>query len=659
VPPRFLVGAGLVVWGWQTGLLPLGLVAAVLLEGAVGVRARWDLGRSDFNRISDLSSVLFVGGAVYLGATRDWARGLTMLIQWLPMIVLPVVVAQVYSAQGGVDPRIFFWSQRKRADEDGTAPARLIDLRIPYLGLCLLGASAANDRSWAFYVAGSALVGWALWPVRSRRVSAATWAASLALVVALGGAAHLGLNQLQRVIEASAFEWIAEWLRRDVDPFRASTTLGQIGSLKLSDRIVLRVVPDGPPMPLLVREASYNVWSAPAWLAVDSSFTAVTPEADATTWRVAPDRPAARVVTVSAPLRRGRGVLPLPSGAFRLERLTAVRLSRNPLGVVKVDEGLPLATYRAVAGADTALDAPPGPLDLEMRGPTGRAVAALAGELGLTGRPPAAAVAAVRELFARDFRYTTYQDEVRLGDPIEDFLRRRRAGHCEYFASATVHLLRAADVPARYATGYAAQEWSAWERAFVVRTRHAHAWALAWVDGAWRDVDTTPSSWDEEESSAAASLWRPLLDFWSWLTYAFDRWRVGDGRDLSGTWLGWLVVPLVAILVWRIYRRTRRAAPAAAPASAVAGAVAGADSELYLVERRLAASGFPRQAGEPLARWAARVAPAAGPGGVGDALGPLVSLHYRYRFDPAGLAPADRDRLRAAARSLLDRLPAG
>jgi hypothetical protein len=43
---------------------------------------------------------------------------------------------------------------------------------------------------------------------------------------------------------------------------------------------------------------------------------------------------------------------------------------------------------------------------------------------------------------------------------------------------------------------------------------------------------------------------------------------------------------------------------------------------------------------------------------VEEELGRLVSLHYRYRFDPRGLPPAERARLREAACALLDRLAA-
>jgi len=52
------------------------------------------------------------------------------------------------------------------------------------------------------------------------------------------------------------------------------------------------------------------------------------------------------------------------------------------------------------------------------------------------------------------------------------------------------------------------------EGLFVVRARHAHAWARACVDGAWQELDTTPSTWLAAERGQASAL-QPLLDLFS------------------------------------------------------------------------------------------------------------------------------------------------
>ena len=56
--PPVLLGAAVVFWGWETGLLLPAAVLAVLLEGARAVAWRLDFSRRDFHRISDLERVL-------------------------------------------------------------------------------------------------------------------------------------------------------------------------------------------------------------------------------------------------------------------------------------------------------------------------------------------------------------------------------------------------------------------------------------------------------------------------------------------------------------------------------------------------------------------------------------------------------------------------
>jgi protein-glutamine gamma-glutamyltransferase len=653
--PPMLLAAALVFWGWQTGLWPAACLMASVLEGARLLPWRWDLARSDFNRVSDLCTIVFVSLVVYLGATTDAPRVLTLVFQWFPLVALPLVAAQVFSTSPGVDVRIFLWSQRKKADAEGTPATHTLDLRYPYFVICILAASAANVRGMGFYAGATALTAVALWSARPRVVRPAVWGGLFLLVAALGWVGHVGLHQAQRAVEAVALEWLAEWMRRDTDPFRSSTAIGSIGRLKLSDRIILRVDP-GPSarMPLLLREATYNAFAMPAWLAVDATWSPVLPEADGTTWRLGPAGAERARVTVSASLRRGRGVLALPADAFEIDRLTVVRVEKNRLGAVKVDEGLGLVTYTARSGARSVLDDPPSEGDLALPIPDGALATRVARELGLRGGSAADAVVALHSYFRANFRYSLHrpapEGEV---SALEDFLRRSRAGHCEYFATATVLLLRAAGVPARYAIGYSVQEWSPLERTWVVRARHAHSWALAWVDGAWRDVDTTPPGWGEIEGGQA-SVWQPVSDLFAWAGHAFNRWRYGERRGNVTSWLGWLLIPLMLLLIWRLFFRRRQRRAGAAPAGSKAPrARAGMDSEFYAVEGRLNALGLGRRAAEPPMVWLDRVRDQPPVAQSRAQLARLVALHYRYRFDPSGLSEAERARLRAEAEAWL------
>jgi transglutaminase-like putative cysteine protease len=663
--PPFLVGAAVVFWGWETGLLLPALFVAVVLEASRVLPWRIELAPSDFNRISDLCALLLAGSALWLFATSGQLRSvggpraITLLFQRVPILVGLLVACQVYSTAGRVPLSAFFWALRRKAAREGVTPAA-VDLAYPYVVLCVLAASAANQRTPVFYVGCCALAAWALWTERSRRFAPAWWAASLAIAVALGWGGQFALHRAQEKLELAAFEYISNMVRRrETDPFRNSTAIGRLGELKLSDRILLRVEP-GPGVrpPLLLREASYNVYSSRVWFAVGAPFAPVQAEADGETWKFGDGPRPARAVGVSAYLPRGRGVLALPGGAFEVDKLAAVSVSRNALGAVRVDEGLGLVTYRALAGPATVLDGLPAAEELGVPLRERPVLRALAAELDLAAKTPAERLRTVAAFFATRFRYSTYQRDRPAGaSPLEDFLLRTRAGHCEYFATATVLLLRAAGVPARYATGYSVQEWSPLERTYVVRARHAHAWTLAWVDGAWRDLDTTPPVWVSEEGAEASAL-QPLTDLWAWAELLFARWRYGETEGGAGVWLGWLLVPLGLLLAWRLYtrRRRRRAAPAEAVATPRAPRP-GEDSEFYLIEHELARAGLGRRPSEPASAWVRRLREAGAPVAAADTLPDILALHYRYRFDPAGLGAAERAALRARVEAWLAARP--
>lgn len=654
-PPPFLLGAAVLFWGWQTGLVFFALVIAASLEGARVARWRLDVSRRDVNRVSDLCSVVFAGMVLYLFATAGGARtgsgpwALALLFQWLPLALAPLVACQLYSTAGRIETSTLFWTLRRRAGQPGAPAPSTVDLSYPYLAACVLAASAANTRDAGFHVGLFVLTAWALWPRRSPRVPALAWGALLVVAAGLGYGGQVGLRALQQQLEQVMLEYLFN-LRGDTDPFRSSTAIGSLGRLKLSDRVVLRVTPrESIRLPLRLREASYNVYHAGAWYAVDAAFTGVQPEGDGETWKLVPSLAREREVTVSAYLKGGMGVLALPPGAFEIERLAVVRLSRNRLGAVKAEEGLGLVTYTALMNPGAALDAAPDRTDLRLPPRDALVVAAIAEELGLASMPPARAVATVEAYFAQGFRYSMWsRDRRAAAGALEDFLRRSRAGHCEYFATATALLLRAAGVPARYAVGYSVQEWSWLERAWVARARHTHSWALAHVDGRWLDVDTTPSVWADEERQSEA--WESLSDGWSWIVFQFSRWRWRESGGGAGTYLAWLLVPLVLLLAWRIYARTRVGRRAPAPATpAPARPRQGGDSEFYAIERRLADSGVGRRESEPAAAWVRRLRRLRH----ADGLDEIVGLHDRYRFDPAGLSGRDREALRAKATAWL------
>src|SRR5262249_45880049 len=159
-----------------------------------------------------------------------------------------------------------------------------------------------------------------------------------------------------------------------------------------------------------------------------------------------------------------------------------------------------------------------------------------------------------------------------------------RAGHCEYFATATVLLLREIGIPARYAVGYSVHEVS--RHGYVVRQRDAHAWCLVWnpEKNIWEDFDTTPGSWLEVEAQrGVTSAW--FADAWWWAQFQFERLRWGQTHLRQYILIS--LMPVLALLLFQIVRRRRRLSSknTGAPQPVV---WPGLDSEFYQIEKQLA-----------------------------------------------------------------------
>lgn len=643
-PPLYLASV-VMFWAWHAQVLPVGVALAAVLEAPRIVSARWRVDHAGFARIADLCTWAFVILAGYLIFTRGMPIPVLEIFRWLPLVMAPLIAAQLYSEAGRLRLSALFLMLRGK---HGAHADRDIDFSYPYAIVCVLAAGAANVRHDAYYYGLTALAAWALWPVRSRRYHGLVWAALFTCMAALGYAGHVGLNRLQDVLMESFSPGGTR-----VDANRSTTDIGQIGELKQSDRIVLRLhAPQGAKTPLLLHRASYNAYVSPTWLARDAPFAAVRPEPDGSTWLLGSTDGAAAHVAVSQPLERGKTVLALPNGTARIEQLPATGMRRNPLGAVEIESRQDLVEYRAASDERAVARDPPQEIDTRVPRAESDALDRLVERLQLKGKPAREALAIVKDYFEREFTYSTYLPlPESQGTPLTHFLLVTRSGHCEYFATATTLLLRAAGVPARYSTGYSVQEWSPLENAYIARERHAHAWVRVHVDGRWIDFDTTPPVWFAAEAQGA-SFAQPVKDLWWWAAYRFGRWQ--REHPAASTAAAFAFVALLgAVLVWRLLIRNpltagrTRKAPAATRRSQ-----SGADSEFYRIEAQLVRAGFARAPHEPLGNWLARIGRERADVAVAP-LEELLRLHYRYRFDPQGISAAERRALAEQAQRWL------
>lgn len=647
-PPPFLVALGLAFWGWAAGLLLPALALALVIESPRIAKSRWRFDDKDFERVADLCSIAFLMLMAWQWfGSRAGPSGLVVVLTWLPIIFVAILLMQRFDARNTIPLSALFWSLRHRRAH---GPPPSLPLEYPFFCLCLVSAACANQRSAWFFGGLVLLAIYALYPLRAEGRRLGSWGVALGLALGLGYAMQIGILRAQEQVESFVMEYLRDRVFGRADPFRAHTAIGDVGRVKLSDRILFRVA-GVKTLPLKLRDGTFNVHAHDSWFGQGSSFRPVPPEGTSS-WIIGEG--AGPSLQISAWLTRGRATLPLPPGVFRLDDLNVGRVEANTFGSVRVSEGPDLMLFSARSDSTRERDAMPGPADLQVPKRIEAALMQVLAESGSSGLPPAEIARKLERFFQEHFAYTLRLDAREGGRrTLEHFLLDDRRGHCEYFASAATLLLRAAGVPARYATGYVVEEWSPLERQFVVRARHAHAWTLAWIDGRWREVDATPAGWFAAEAEAEP-VWRPAADFLSWLGFAFQRWRVsGDESDtgMSPLWL-LVVIPLAGWVAWRVTRRNR-VKPSATVASLQESA---GSSPIEPLLERLEALGFRRPAAASLRPWlqSLPLSPA-----LQSAAVSVAHTYARWRFDPANTDPTTESTLRSQIAALAHQIEAG
>ena len=213
--------------------------------------------------------------------------------------------------------------------------------------------------------------------------------------------------------------------------------------------------------------------------------------------------------------------------------------------------------------------------------------------------------------YTLDFREVERDESL---DPIEDFVKNHRTGHCEYFASALIMMLRSQGIPARMVVGYKGGDYNVLGDYYQVQEKYAHAWVEAYLHraqlkesynlperdlylGAWLRLDPTPLSSVSDAEEYSVTLMERVdeaFDYFSllWADYVLGfnskrqqeslydplnedtqatisgmldprkLWNTADEESKSAamTWIGWMsrilgvfVVVCSGVLVFNIF----------------------------------------------------------------------------------------------------------
>jgi len=449
---------------------------------------------------------------------------------------------------------------------------------------------------------------------------------------------------------------------RAVSGFREAIALHGIGDVKLSRRLVMKVTFPGvqaghvSPDWLRLVGATMRHYRAGSWVDGRGHGERLAIRGDRTV-ALAAGRSVADLRRAEIVLEREGGNMFAEVGAAAIEVHGSVGVTRDPLGALRFPRGSELPISYAVDFDPARVEQPaPGNGDLELPAGSDR-IRELARQAVSTARNPLAEALAVEQYLQGNFHYSLSVNAPVREDPVMWFLFRSREGHCEFFASSMVLLLRSLGIPARMQAGYAGGEPDG-EGGYNVRDSHAHAWVVAYVQDRWRVFDPTPPEGRPGFLEAGGGF--SLRQTWDSFESQWDRWVltfslsdqasiIQAGAEAAARLRPALargapaVVLAVALVVLVRLRRRMPAGPVKPPTGAPRITRA-----LTVVVTRAARGGVPIDPGTT-AREFSRRASAAFPSAAGT-LEWLVGEHERCRY--AGEAPPARAALRRAVRAI-------
>lgn len=672
-PPRLLLGAALLLWGAMTNRPLTGLFLALIVEGANWTRFRWNFDDTACSRAWRLTtSIMIIAGAlIWLDGERYTL--LPRLLGWLPLTLLPLQFVQSYGMRNRMPLNCFsFFSALHRARNRRLGLGESViyfNFGNPFFIATLTASSLGKNAQEAiFFPCLGLLCGWLVFSRMRGRPFA------LVSLLLLGGVLGLTGQKGMRKFYNWAYERSSGGSGESHTDLTVSRTMiGSLGPIKQSSAMRWRIEPlQGQAVPRLLRLASFNRYQGVTWIndlpkpppgAEDEFRTLATMElTEGKPHYMLRENMTREELLKPLPAFRMRGAakaqapIPLPGDAASVQQFQLDDIEINPLGTVRI---LPVKSI--IEGVvrwkdDEAAEVPPLPdADLDIPTIEEEAILRVVEELGLRNLPTLEGkMARLGQWFAQEFEYTRYltirppRTVHNRPSAIELFLTQGKRGHCEYFATASILLLRATGVPARYCVGYAVMERDIKREEYVVRGIHGHAWARAWDDSRqkWVDFDATPAGWlGAETGGQPQSQW--LSDTYQRFKEDFFLWRNRPANRLAATIVMWVIgLGVLAYLSRCLWKSKLVIASTSGPSHP---GPSGAKTPLHDLERTAARLLGPRPAGVTFAAWLTglsihNVSP--------RTLGRALDLHQRIRFDPAPQPAESESHLRTLAKDL-------
>jgi protein-glutamine gamma-glutamyltransferase len=639
--PPGITMASLLLWGWQTNYLVYAIIIGLLLELPFIIKWRIDFSDKDINQLADLSGILFFVVTVYIFINNSF-QGIYKILELLPFALLLLMLAQNYSIQNSIKTSSLFISIRRMGDKADPGILYYTNISLPYIFLCLISASSGNKHHEIFFIFSSIIIVWALWSFRAKHYSVGIWLTPIIIAISFSFLTQQGLQQLQSTAESFFLDLFEQYGFRSQDPDRTSTSIGSLGRLKLSDRVIFRLKSEKKiTEPLYFRETSYSIYEYGSWRNPKVEFDIIEKTPTKNEWQLNKELKNTGHFDIAIYLQERSSILPVPDNINSLSGKDLIQVETSIHGSTRVEAREGWISYR-LGFADINndyFDTAPKTEDLKIPLHYREEFKQVAQELDLYNKSPGDIINTVTLYFKNNFYYSTTQNQrYTKGQYLTKFLFKDKKGHCEYFATATALLLREAGIPTRYTIGYSVQEYSAWQKMYLVRARHAHSWLKYYANGKWHNMDTTPSVWAPLEAEDRTIL-EPLMDFFSWVRYKLTGSEI-ESEKTSNDWMIWLLIPLMAYLSWRFYNKQRIDTKKSINISSNKNIKCfGTDSPLYPLIKKLEQDADKRLPGETLSKWIKRILP----DNKAEKYAELIKQHNRYRFNPVSKKEQDKE----------------
>jgi hypothetical protein len=276
-------------------------------------------------------------------------------------------------------------------------------------------------------------------------------------------------------------------------------------------------------------------------------------------------------------------------------------------------------------------------------------------------------IEAVRRHFRNNYTYFPGLNIPPDRDKLIYFLLEASSGYCEYFASGTAILLRLADVPTRYITGFLVTHKGPATDTWIARNMDAHAWVEAWDKerNQWVIVETTvgrdlaATSLDGQATSTdggSGILFGQFMQvlyeygFFGVLGWLFGFYGFRDGLILMTIFLGLAI--MVKLYRHRGGKKTKTRTQLKVPKNP---RLVGLHKVLAGMDRKVRAAGISREFGETLHSFSGRLRKK----DTGDGLWTRISYWYleyaRLRYC-RNISSLDLEQLNQNSRSLRELL---